>query len=94
VNELGEYLTRRYPHIFRVISRVKYAPDDFSWDNLGEIEVIEILPLGVRYNLQEEDPMKISGLLWVCDNNSLVVIWRESFQGTRRSCSDARGKRL
>ncbi|QRW17918.1 hypothetical protein RhiXN_02842 [Rhizoctonia solani] len=63
VNEIGEYLTRRYPHVFRVVSRVKHTPNDLSWDSLGEIEIIEIIPLNVRYNLQEEDPMKVSGLL-------------------------------
>ncbi|CAE6410503.1 unnamed protein product [Rhizoctonia solani] len=77
VNELAEYLTRRYPHVFRVFSRVKYTPNDLSWDNLGEIEVIEILPLGVRYNLQEEDPMKVSGLL-VQDDLALMLEGKDS----------------
>ncbi|CAE6425298.1 unnamed protein product [Rhizoctonia solani] len=77
VNELGEYLSRRYPHVFRVVSRVKHSPNDFSWDNLGEIEVIEILPLSVRYNLQTEDPMKISGLL-VQDDLALMLEGKDS----------------
>jgi hypothetical protein len=63
VNELAEFLIRRYPHIFRAVSRASPAPNDFSWDNLGEINIIEIVPLGVQYNLQTEDPMTISGLL-------------------------------
>ncbi|QRV89729.1 alpha-mannosyltransferase [Ceratobasidium sp. AG-Ba] len=46
VNELGEFLIRRYPHIFRAISRIPPAPNDFSWNNLGEIKEIEITPLG------------------------------------------------
>ncbi|CAE6435113.1 unnamed protein product [Rhizoctonia solani] len=77
VNELGEYLSRRFPHVFRVVSRAKYAPDDFSWENLGEIEIIEIIPLGVQYNLQEEDPMKISGLL-VQDDLALMLEGKDS----------------
>ncbi|KAG8748257.1 hypothetical protein FRC10_007647 [Ceratobasidium sp. 414] len=72
VNELGEFLIRRYPHIFRAASRIQAAANDFSWDNLGEIEEIEIIPLGVRYNLQMEDPMKISGLL-VQDDLALML---------------------
>ncbi|CAE6507270.1 unnamed protein product [Rhizoctonia solani] len=79
VNELGEYLSRRYPQVFRVVSRIKYAPNDLSWDNLGEIEIIEIIPLGVRYNLQEEDPMKISGLL-VQDDLALMLEGKDSRQ--------------
>ncbi|KAG9125854.1 hypothetical protein FRC07_005916, partial [Ceratobasidium sp. 392] len=72
VNELGEFLIRRYPHIFRAVSRIAPVLNDFSWDNLGEIEIIEIIPLGVRYNLQTEDPMKISGLL-VQDDLALML---------------------
>ncbi|QRV75033.1 hypothetical protein RhiJN_03048 [Ceratobasidium sp. AG-Ba] len=45
VNELGEFLIRRYPHIFRAISRIPPTPNDFSWENLGEIKEIEITPL-------------------------------------------------
>ncbi|KAG8710679.1 hypothetical protein FRC08_016845 [Ceratobasidium sp. 394] len=77
VNELGEFLIRRYPHIFRAVSRMQAAPNDFSWDNLGEIEEIEIIPLGVRYNLQTEDPMKISGLL-VQDDLALMLEGRDT----------------
>ncbi|KAG8733461.1 hypothetical protein FRC11_006101 [Ceratobasidium sp. 423] len=79
VNELGEYLSRRYPHVFRVVSRVKHTANDFGWDNLGEIEVIEIIPLNVRYNLQEEDPMKISGLL-IQDDLALMLEGKDSRQ--------------
>ncbi|KAF8754207.1 hypothetical protein RHS01_06197 [Rhizoctonia solani] len=77
VNEIGEYLTRRYPHVFRVVSRVKHTPNDLSWDSLGEIEIIEIIPLNVRYNLQEEDPMKVSGLL-VQDDLALMLEGKDS----------------
>jgi len=77
VNELGEFLVRRYPHIFRALSRVLPTPGDFSWNGLGEIEIIEIIPLKVQYNMQVEDPMKISGLL-VQDDLAIMLEGNDS----------------
>lgn len=60
--ELSEYLSRRYPDTYHV-TRLEPRPGDFGWYGDGQIKEITILPVNTTYNLGEEDPMKISGLL-------------------------------
>ncbi|KAL5527541.1 hypothetical protein ACEPAG_6342 [Sanghuangporus baumii] len=71
VYELSEYLSRRYPDTYRV-TRHKPMPNDFGWYGDGQIKEITILPVDSTYNLDEEDPMKVSGLL-VEDDLALMV---------------------
>ena len=60
--ELSEYLSRRYPDTYRVV-RHKPRPGDFGWYGEGQIKEITIIPVHATYNLDDEDPMKVSGLL-------------------------------
>lgn len=60
--ELAEYLSRRYPDTYRV-KRYAPQPDDFGWYGEGQIKEITIIPVGATYDLDTEDPMKVSGLL-------------------------------
>jgi len=62
VHELSEFLSRKFPQIYRV-HRKKPVPQAFGWYGEGEIERIEIMPLGVTYDLDCDDPMMVSGLL-------------------------------
>ncbi|KAI5124771.1 hypothetical protein M0805_005405 [Coniferiporia weirii] len=69
--ELAEYLSRRYPDTYRV---TRHAPHfgDFGWYGEGQIRQITIIPVGATYDLDEEDPMKISALL-VEDDLALMI---------------------
>lgn len=62
--ELSEYLSRRYPDVYRVERKPK-EKDDYGWYNEGQIHTIEIVPLGVTYDLDRDDPMTVSGILLV-----------------------------
>ncbi|EJU05041.1 hypothetical protein DACRYDRAFT_93402 [Dacryopinax primogenitus] len=62
VHELAEYLSRRYPMMFRV-ERKQKREGDWGWYGDGEIRTIEILPLGEVHDLDKEDPMTVAGLL-------------------------------
>lgn len=62
VYELSEYLSRRYPSVYAV-ERHQPSLGDFGWYGDGQIKTVTILPLGVTYNLDEEDSMKVAGLL-------------------------------
>ncbi|THH12332.1 hypothetical protein EW145_g89 [Phellinidium pouzarii] len=69
--ELAEYLSRRYPDTYRV-TRHAPRPDDFGWYGDGQVKLITIFPVGVTYNLDVEDPMKVSALL-VEDDLALML---------------------
>ncbi|KAG8934889.1 hypothetical protein FRC02_009011 [Tulasnella sp. 418] len=69
--ELAEYLCRRYPDVYQVQRRTP-APGDYGWYGDGEIQTISINHLNVSYDLQEEDPMKVAGLL-VQDDLAIMV---------------------
>lgn len=64
VHELAEYLSRRFPDIYRV-TRFSGMNDASGWYGLPGIKEITIIPLGKTYNLQNEDPMTVASLLWV-----------------------------
>lgn len=62
--ELAEFLSRRYPQIYQVTRgppETEY--DEYSWDGNGEIQTIRIVPIGVTYNLEKDDPMMVAGQL-------------------------------
>ncbi|KAF8913576.1 hypothetical protein CPB85DRAFT_555710 [Mucidula mucida] len=60
VEELAEYLSRRYPKIYSVERR------------LGRIRRITMIPVNATYDLEEEDPMTVAGLL-IQDDIALLL---------------------
>lgn len=60
--ELAEFLSRRYPKIYNV-ARHQPSPGDFGWYGEGQVKTVTIIPLGVTYELDEANPMKICALL-------------------------------
>ncbi|KIO34631.1 hypothetical protein M407DRAFT_13409 [Tulasnella calospora MUT 4182] len=71
VYELAEYLSRRYPSIYAV-ERHEPSPGDFGWYGEVQIKTVAIVPLGATYDLDEEDSMKVAGLL-VPDDLALML---------------------
>ncbi|KAG8922526.1 hypothetical protein FRC01_013921 [Tulasnella sp. 417] len=71
VYELAEYLSRRYPNIYAV-ERHEPSPGDFGWCGQGQIKTVNIVPLGAAYDLDEEDSMKVAGLL-IPDDLALML---------------------
>jgi len=71
VYELSEYLSRRYPDTYSVV-RHKPLAGDFGWYGEGQVKEITIVPLGVTYDLENEDPMKVSSLL-IQDDLALML---------------------
>ncbi|EMD40976.1 hypothetical protein CERSUDRAFT_111549 [Gelatoporia subvermispora B] len=64
--ELAEYLSRRYPSVYEVVRHSpgeEKARDAYGWYGDGQIKNITIRPVGVTYNLDEEDPMTVIALL-------------------------------
>jgi len=70
-HEIAEYLHRRYPTTYKVERGSKHD-DGFGWYGLPQIRTITIVPIGVTYDLDTEDPMKVSGLL-IQDDLALMV---------------------
>lgn len=63
VYELAEYLSRRYPKDFRVLSRHPSREGDYGWYGDGQIEELEIVSVNSKYNLDTEDPMTVCAML-------------------------------
>ena len=61
VHELAEYLSRRFPNVYRV-TRLG-GKDASGWYGEPGIKEITITPLGKTYSLQDEDPMTVAALL-------------------------------
>ncbi|KZT52919.1 hypothetical protein CALCODRAFT_525264 [Calocera cornea HHB12733] len=74
--ELAEYMSRRYPHIYRV-ERLPYVQDDYGWYKEGQISTIEILPIGAKYDLSNDDPIWVVGQLSADD----IVVMVEGEDG-------------
>ena len=53
VHELAEFLTARYPGVYRAMRR----------GHGGEILAVEVLPVGVTHDLEVEDPMVVAAML-------------------------------
>ncbi|KAG9021529.1 hypothetical protein FRB95_001966 [Tulasnella sp. JGI-2019a] len=62
VQELAEYLCRRYPQVYEV-KRALPRANDYGWYGEGQIQLITITPLNVVYDLEKEDPMAVAGML-------------------------------
>lgn len=67
--DLGEFLSRRYPQIYTVQRSKK---DDGGWFGLGSIMRIDMPALEVSYDLTKEDPLTVAGLIQPADTNILV----------------------
>ncbi|ETW76689.1 hypothetical protein HETIRDRAFT_37752, partial [Heterobasidion irregulare TC 32-1] len=73
VHELAEYLSRRYPQTFRVERHSPEKKPGSGWYGEAPIRTITILPpINATYNLDEEDPMTVAGLL-VQDDLALMI---------------------
>ncbi|EKM59559.1 uncharacterized protein PHACADRAFT_250145 [Phanerochaete carnosa HHB-10118-sp] len=62
VHELAEYLSRRYPDVYRA-TRVDAGHDGNGWHGQPSIKDITIIPLGKTYGLEKGDPLTIASLL-------------------------------
>ncbi|KAG8864862.1 hypothetical protein FRB96_003448 [Tulasnella sp. 330] len=71
VQELAEYLSRRYPQVYEA-KRAATKPNDYGWYGEGQIRQITIKPLNVTYDLEKEDPMTVAGML-VQDDLALMI---------------------
>ncbi|KAI0092520.1 hypothetical protein BDY19DRAFT_990236 [Irpex rosettiformis] len=62
VQEMAEYLSRRYPTMYTV-KRNESASDSSGWYGLPSIKEITIIPVGKTYKIDEEEPMALAGML-------------------------------
>lgn len=67
--DLGEFLSRRYPHIYKVERSQK---NTLGWDAMGSIVKIGMPALGASYDLAKEDALTVAGLIQPADINILV----------------------
>ena len=65
VQELAEFLVRRYPALYEVTRHEKGKRRGNGWGGAGQIKTITIVPLEATYDLQNEDPLKVANLLYV-----------------------------
>lgn len=63
VHELAEYLSRRYPKVYHVTRRALGEKGAYSWYGEGQIQTVTVVPLQRTYNIEEEEPMRLSALL-------------------------------
>jgi hypothetical protein len=69
--DLAEYLSARYPQVYHV---TRSASDKDGWDGKGSITRVEMPSLGASYDLVNEDPMTVAGLLQPTDLNILTKL--------------------
>ena len=65
VQELAEFLVRRYPALYKVTRHEKGKHRRNGWGGAGQVKTITIVPLKVTYDLESEDPLKVANLLSV-----------------------------
>lgn len=63
VYELVEYLSRRYPEVYRVTRKAAGEKGAYSWYGEGQIQTVTVVPLQRTYNIEEEEPMTLSALM-------------------------------
>ncbi|KAI0081015.1 hypothetical protein K474DRAFT_1657199 [Panus rudis PR-1116 ss-1] len=61
--ELAEYLSRRYPNVYKVTRHSPSEKSVYGWYDLGDIKDITIVPMQKTFNLAEGDPMVLAALL-------------------------------
>ena len=59
---MAEYLSRRYPATYAVKRKDATAS---GWYGHAAITEITVLPVGKTYNVEEEEPMALAGILYV-----------------------------
>lgn len=62
VQELAEYLSRRFPTTYS-ITRRDAVEDASGWNGLPSIETITIIPLRKTYKFDDEGAMTLAALL-------------------------------
>ncbi|CAM1504159.1 Fc.00g017500.m01.CDS01 [Cosmosporella sp. VM-42] len=67
--DLCEFLSRRYPQVYRIERSQK---DTQGWYGKGSVTRIEMLALGVSHDLTKEDPLTVAGLIQPTDINILM----------------------
>lgn len=67
--DLGEFLSRRYPQVYKIERSTK---DTLGWFGKGSITRIEMPALGASYDLVKEDPLTVAGLIQPADINILL----------------------
>ncbi|OSD01781.1 hypothetical protein PYCCODRAFT_472517 [Trametes coccinea BRFM310] len=62
--ELSEYLSRRHPDVYKVTRRaVSKNREENGWYGEGKIKTITIIPFNETYDLEKEEPLKVSRML-------------------------------
>ncbi|EXJ81795.1 hypothetical protein A1O1_07860 [Capronia coronata CBS 617.96] len=67
--DLAEFLSSRYPQVYRI---TRSGSDKDGWLGKGSITRVEMPSLGASYDLVNEDPMTVAGLLQPTDLNILT----------------------
>lgn len=73
MQDLAEFLVRRYPGLYTLTRHEKgeWSTNSDGWNGAGKVKAITILPLGVTYDLEVEDPLKVADLLCVANFASM-----------------------
>ncbi|TFY50416.1 hypothetical protein EVG20_g11532, partial [Dentipellis fragilis] len=66
-----EFLSRRYPQVYSV-ERADAEKGAVGWGGLGRIKRITVLPVWETYDLEKEDPMRVSALL-IQDDLAIMI---------------------
>ena len=74
MQDLAEYLSRRFPTTYSVV-RGDASKDASGWYDAPSIKEITIIPLAQTYKVDEEDAMTLAALLSVCFFPSLTHTW-------------------
>jgi hypothetical protein len=62
VQELAEYLSRRYPNVYS-IERYATSPTSHGWYGEPPVKSVAIKPLDVTYDLEKEEAINIIAML-------------------------------
>lgn len=76
MQDLAEFLVRRYPSLYKATRHEKGEWSTDGWDGAGKVKEITLLPLVVTYDLEVEDPLKVANLLCVAS----FILLREQLE--------------
>lgn len=85
VQELAEFLVRRYPALYAVTRYEKGKRRGNGWGGVGQVKTITIVPLEVTYDLESEDPLKVANLLFVLSTLCRDVDAEPSYAACKRT---------